>query len=216
MLVIVLMLASCGQPMQIGTPSQTQVPSTRLPSATVLPTVIATSVPSAAPSAQATRELDTPPFSTAPAESPSGTGPTVEVEATPVVSITATLTPAVIVVPLTQIPETNQERWRAQQQDRKVNDPPRVYIAKNSVTLWWFDPLTSQAVPVGTISGEFPAQAEFTLRSAQQAALEVPYVINVDFGLTAISEAVRERMKAAGYSQSVEAYILRTADIQPK
>jgi hypothetical protein len=71
-------------------------------------------------------------------------------------------------------------------------------------------------VPIGTINGEFPAQAEFTLRGEQQAALEVPYVINADFGLTAISEAVRERMKAAGYSQSVEAYVLRTADVQPK
>jgi hypothetical protein len=112
--------------------------------------------------------------------------------------------------------ETKEQCWQAQQQDRKVNDPPRIYIARNPVTLWWYDPLTSQSVPIGTISGEFPAQAEFTLHGEQQAALEVPYVINVDFGLTAISEAVRERMKAAGYAQSVEAYVLRTADIQPR
>jgi len=210
MLLIVLVLAGCGQPMQIGTPSQTQVRPTRLPSGTVLPSMIASSVPSAAPPAQATPELATIPFATAPIE------PTVGVEATPAIPIATTLTPAVIVVPLTQMPETNQQRWRAQQQDRKVNDPLRIYIAQNPVTLWWYDPLTSQSVPIGTISGEFPAQAEFTLRSAQQAALEVPYVINVDFGLTAISEAIRERMKAAGYSQSVEAYVWRTADIQPR
>jgi hypothetical protein len=122
----------------------------------------------------------------------------------------------VIIVPLTQLPETNEQRWRAQEQDRKVNDPPRIYIAPNPVTLLWYDPLTSQALTIGTISGEFPAQAEFILRGKQQAALEVPYRINSDFGLTAISDAVRERMKAAGYSQSVEAYILRTADIHPK
>jgi len=54
------------------------------------------------------------------------------------------------------------------------------------------------------------------LRGDQQAALEVPYRINNDFGLTSISEAVRARMQAAGYSQSVEAYVLRTADIYPK
>jgi len=210
MLLIVLVLVGCGQPLRIGTPSQTPVRPARLPSDTGLPNLTATSVPSAVAPEQATPELATTPFATAPIE------PTVEVEATPAVPITATLAPAVIVVPLTQLPETNQEHWRAQQQDRMVNDPPRVYIAKNSVTLWWFDPLTSQAVPIGTISGEFPAQAEFTLRSAQQAALEVPYVINVDFGLTAISEAVRERMKAAGYAQSVEAYVLRTTDIQPR
>jgi hypothetical protein len=212
MLLIVLMLAGCGQPMQIGTPSQTQMRPTRLPSDAALPTVIATSVPSAAPAVQATPDLESTLFATAPTE-PKATLP---VEATPSVSITATMIPAVIVVPLTQLPTTNEGRWRAQQQDRKVNDPPKNYIAKNPTTLWWFDPLTSQSIQIGTISGEFPAQAEFTLRSTQQAALEVAYVINVDFGLTAISEAVRERMKAAGYSQSVEAYVLRTADIQPK
>jgi len=211
MLLIVLLLAGCGQPMQIGTPSETQVRATRLPSDTVLPTIPATNVPSTAASTQGTPELAATPIVTATVE------PTVEViEATQIVSTTATLTPAVIVVPLTQLPETNEARWRAQQQDRKVNDPPRIYISRNPVTLWWYDPLTSQAVPIGTISGAFPAQAEFILRGTQQAALEVPYVINSDFGLTAISEAVRERMQAAGYSQSVEAYVLRTADIQPR
>jgi len=130
--------------------------------------------------------------------------------------VATTPTSAVIVVPITQMPETNQQRWRAQQQDRKVNNPPRTYIAQSPVTLWWYDPLTSQAVPIGTISGEFPAQAEFILRGDQQAGLEVPYVINRDFGLTAISGAVVERMKAAGYSQSVEAYVVQTADILPK
>ena len=200
MLLIMLVLAGCGQPMQIGTPSQTQVRPTRVPSGTALPSVIASSVPSVASAAQATPELAAVPSATAPIE------PTVGVEATP----------AVIIVPLTPMPETNQQRWRAQQPDRKVNDPLRIYVALNPITLWWYDPLTNQSVPIGTISGEFPAQAEFTLRGAQQAALEVPYIINVDFGLTAISEAVRERMKAAGYSQSVEAYVLRTTDIQPK
>ena len=140
--------------------------------------------------------------------------------AAPVVTSTAPAgaarTPAVIVVPLPQAPETNELRWRARQQDRTVNDPPRIYIAGTPVTLWWYDPLTSQSVPIGTISGEFPVQAEFILRGEQQPALEVSYVINHDFGLTAISEAVRARMEAAGYSQSVEAYVLRTDDIQPK
>jgi hypothetical protein len=210
MLLIVLVLAGCGQPLHIGTPSQTQVRPTRLPSDTALPSVIASSVPSAAPPVQDTAELTTIPFATAPIE------PTAGVEATPAIPITATLTPAVIVIPLTQMPETNEQRWRAQQQDRKVNDPPRLYIARNPVTLWWYDPLTSQSAPIGTISGEFPVQAEFILRGAQQAALEVPYRINADFGLTAISEAVRKRMQAAGYSQSVEAYVLRIDDIQPK
>jgi len=210
MLLIMLVLASCGQPLQISTPSQEQMRPTQSPGGADLPSVTANSMPSAAALAQATPELATVPFATAASE------PTVEVKATPAISIAATLTPAVIVVPLTPAPETNQARWRAKQQDRKVNDPPRIYIARIPVTLWWYDPLTSQSVPIGTISGEFPAQAEFTLRGEQQAAFEVPYRIDNDFGLTAISEAVRARMKAAGYTQSVEAYILQTADIQPK
>jgi len=210
MLLIMLVLVGCGQPLQIGTPSQEQVRPTRLSDDTALPSMTANDVPSATSSAQATSELATVPFATAQIE------PTMGVEATPAILITATRVPTVIVVPLTQMPETNQQRWRAQQQDRKVNDPPQIYVARIPVTLWWYDPLTSQSVPIGSINGEFPAQAEFTLRGEQQAALEVPYVINADFGLTAISEAVRERMKAAGYSQSVEAYVLRTADVQPK
>jgi hypothetical protein len=213
MLLLMLILTGCGQPLQIGTPAQTQVQPTRLPSDAALPSVTATSVPSAA-SAQATSELN----ATMPVEQTQGVEPpaTIGVDPTLAVTITATLIPAVIVIPLTQIPETNQERWRSQQEDRKVNDPARVYIAKSSVTLWWYDPLNSQSVPIGMISGEFPVQAEFIMHSLQQAALEVPYRINNDFGLTAISEAVRGRMEAAGYSQSVEAYVLRTDDIQPK
>jgi hypothetical protein len=208
------MLAGCGQPLQIGTPSQTQVRPTRLPAESAPPDVTAIGVPSAAPSEQATPEVGATPFATAPAEPPAS------MEATPAVAPTApiatTLTPAVIVIPRPPAPETNEQRWRARQQDRKVNDPPRIFIARNPVTLWWYDPLTSQSAPIGTISGEFPVEAEFILRGDQQPALEVSYVINHDFGLTAISESVRERMKAAGYEQSVEAYVVQTNDIQPK
>jgi len=80
----------------------------------------------------------------------------------------------------------------------------------------WYDPTTGQSLEIGTIRGEFPAQAEFVLRSNQHPALEVPYRINVDFGLTAISEAVRDRMKAAGYTESVEAYIERSDAVVAK
>jgi hypothetical protein len=200
LLLLVMVLAGCGQPMQIGAPSPVQMQPTRLPPDTALPTKIANNVPSATPSAQATALLR----------------PTATAATAPSISAAATPPPAVIIVPLTQLPETNEARWRAQEQDRKVNDPPRIYVAPSQVTLWWYDPLNSQSVPIGTLSGEFPAQAEFILRSAQQAAFEVPYRINNDFGLTAISDAVRERMQAAGYTQSVEAYILRTADMHPK
>jgi len=205
MLLMVLVLAGCGRPLQIGAPSPVVMQPTRLPTDAALPSISATSVPSIVSNTPATVELTATATIT----------PTVTA-ATPTMPLTATRTPAVIVVPLTQMPETNEQRWRAQEQDRKVNDPPRIYIAPNAVTLWWYDPLLNQPVQIGSISGEFPVQAEFVLRGAQQAALEVPYRINNDFGLTAISEAVRGRMKAAGYTQSVEAYVLRTADIHPK
>jgi hypothetical protein len=210
MLLIVLALAGCGQPLQTGTPSQVQVRPTRLPSDTVLPSVTANYVPSVLPSVQTTPEL------TATLQAEPTVGVAATEAATSTALISATSTPALIIVPLTQTPETNEQRWRAQEQARKINDPPRLYSAVKPTILWWYDPLTSQSVPIGTISGDFPVQAEFILRSAQQAALEVPYRINNDFGLTAISEAVRERMKAAGYSQSVEGYVLRTDDIQAK
>lgn len=213
---MVMVLAGCGQPMQIGTPTQTQVQSPLPPDITVQPSVTAINMPSAAPPTQIAPELEATPAAAATAEPTAARTPTAGVTVTATTSLTATLIPAVIVVPATQPPTTSEGRWRAQEQDRNINDPPRIYIAKNPTTLWWFDPSTSQSLTIGTISGEFPVQAEFILRSTQQAALEVPYRINNDFGLTAISEAVRERMKAAGYTQSVEAYVLRTADIQPK
>jgi len=206
MLLIGLVLVGCGQPLQTGTPSQVQVRPTRLPSDTTLPSVTANNVPSTAPSTQTTSELT----ATTQLE------PTDQQAATSSSPAVATPIPPVIVVPVTQVPETNEQRWRANQQDRKVNDPPKIYLAPSPATLWWYDPLTRQSVPLGTIGGEFPVQAEFILRSAQQAALEVPYRINNDFGLTAISDAIRDRMKAAGYAQSVEAYVLRTDDIHPK
>jgi len=215
LLLMVLVLAGCGQPMQIGTPTPVQLLPTQVP-ISALPSVTANTVPSIVPPTQITVELDKTSVVTATATITPTPTVTMEMTATATRSPAATPTPAVIVVPLTQAPETNEQRWRAQEQDRKVNDPPRIYVARSTVTLWWYDPLIGQSVPIGTISGEFPAQAEFTLRGAQQAALEVPYRINNDFGLTAISEAVRERMKAAGYTQSVEAYVLRTADIHAK
>ena len=203
-LLIVLLLAGCGQPLQISTPSQTQPRATRSPEVIGSPSVPANGVPSAAPLDQATAEPAATPSELAPSEPPVVLGPT-----------SAGL-PPVVIVPQPQAPETTEQRWRARQQDRTVNDPARTFVALSPVTLWWYDPVASQSVPIGTIGGEFPVQAEFILRGEQLPALEVAYVINHDFGLTAISEAVRERMRAAGYSQSVEAYVLRTDDTQPK
>lgn len=127
-----------------------------------------------------------------------------------------TATPAVIVIPRTAVPLDNQQRWRAQQLDRRVFEGQIIYIANDNVPLLWYDPLTGQSLEIGTLRGEFPAQAQFVERSNQRPALEVPYRINQDFGLTAISEAIRERMRAAGYSESVEAYVELTEAVTQK
>ena len=61
-----------------------------------------------------------------------------------------------------------------------------------------------------------PDSDDFDLSDANRAALEVPYQINQSYGLTSISDAVRDRMRAAGYAESVEAYTFETEDVVPK
>jgi hypothetical protein len=122
----------------------------------------------------------------------------------------------IAVIPATSGPLTNEQRWRAQQLDREVFDPRRIYVATDPVQLMWFDPLTGQSLEVGTVLGEFTTQAQFVFRPRNVSALEVPYRINQDFGLTAISPAVKQRMTNAGYTESVETYIIQTERVQPK
>ena len=56
--------------------------------------------------------------------------------------------------------------------------------------------------------GPFTVWVQFVLCDGNRPALEVPYRINVDFGMTSISDAVKQRMLAAGYTESVEAYVV--------
>jgi hypothetical protein len=121
-----------------------------------------------------------------------------------------------VVVPRTPSAQTNQERWRAQQVDRQVLETAQTYSARSPAPLLWFDPLTGQSILIGTLVGDFVVQARFVVRGTQQPALEVPYRINKDYGLTSISDAVRDRMNTAGYTESVEAYVVQTEDIAPK
>lgn len=119
-------------------------------------------------------------------------------------------------MPLTPVPLNNHDRWRAQQIDRQVLETARTYTARTPVPLLWYDPLTGQSLEIGTLIGDFTVQALFTLRNTNSPALEIPYRINLDYGLTAISDAVRERMRAAGYTESVEAYVIQTEGVAPK
>src|SRR5689334_2013621 len=187
-LLLVGLLVGCGRPLQISPPSsEVELSPTSPISEATSPFLTASSVPGSAPLVQPTEGIST----SGPVPSAAVLTPTLELTPT-VVLVTSTdsavPTPAVIVVPRTMVPQSNQQRWREQQQSRQVLEPPQIYIAKSPVTLWWYDPLTGQSVAIGTLVGEFPVQAMFIFRSEKRPALEVPYRINVDFGLTAISD----------------------------
>ena len=198
LVLLLFLLASCGQPLVTTTPPPSRPLGQRTPRTTSI----------------------VPTHATAAVEEKTPTGPTPSVEPTAVPTPTIALptpspTPAVIITPQI-VPQTNEQRWRAQELNRQVLDPPRLYVAQSPVSLLWFDPVTGQRLEIGTLIGTFPVQAQFTLREGNQPAFEVPYRINGDFGLTAISDAVKQRMNAAGYTESVEAFVLQSDAIQPK
>lgn len=111
---------------------------------------------------------------------------------------------------------SNQERWRAQQQDRVVFGELRSFTTSGS-ELWWYDPVNQQHVILGVISGDFVAQAQFQLRGQGLGALEVPYQLNVSYGLTAVSPSILERIAAAGYeSDWIETYVFLSPDVNQR
>lgn len=91
-----------------------------------------------------------------------------------------------------------------------------MYTIQGQAALLWYDPLTSQAIEIGLVRGSVPVQARFDYRPYQAAAIEVPYRINVDFGLTSISDAAVQRMRQAGYTETIESFIIVTDSIQPQ
>lgn len=160
--------------------------------------------------------------------------PSASVTVAPVMSYTATVAlivatpqPPTVVPPTPTIPPaptlvlptlpslSPEERWRAQQLDRQIIDPPRLYNTKRS-ELYWYDPVNQQKVLLGIVSGDFMVQATFTFREDGQPALEVPYEVNRGYGITALSPAVLERIRAAGYSDWIETFVFLTPEVQPK
>ena len=135
---------------------------------------------------------------------------------TSVPSATHTPTPGVVVIPKSATPLSNEERWRMQQLNRTVLNPVQMYTIQGQAALLWYDPLSSQAIEIGLVRGSIPVQARFDYRPYQAAAIEVPYRINGDFGLTSISDAVVQRMRQAGYTETVESFIIVTDSIQPQ
>jgi hypothetical protein len=170
--------------------------------ATVVASVAVTALPSANVQPSAT---SVPPSATA--------IPTSQPSITP---SAASPTPGVVIVPATQRPRTNEARWREQQVDRTVLEAKPLYTTRQPVPLLWWDPATGQVLEIGLIRGDFPVQATFVFRPTGEQALEVPYTINRDFGLSSISAAVRDRMLAAGFTQTVEAFVVLVEGVEPR
>jgi hypothetical protein len=217
---LVLLLMGCGEPLRLpaGTPSVSRTPligqvlqGTATAQAWQTASASVTSAPPSPSVLPATATL----AATAAATS---TSPATEQVAPSAVtpSSAPSATPAVVIVPATPVPQTSEERWRTQQIERQVLDEKPLYTARQPVPLLWWDPNTAQVVEIGLIRGDFPVQATFTFRPTGQQALEVPYRINGDFGLTAISGALRERMAAAGYTEFAETFVLFSAAVQPQ
>lgn len=179
--------------------------------------------PSALPSATST--LIASPEAAITLADPSVTVPdltsTATMTAEPTLALPATST-AVIVQPSqmpvatfvlpTQAVLTYEQRWRTQQIDRMVFDQKQTYTTLSS-ELWWYDPINQQHVILGTFSGDFLAQAHFTLRGQGIEALEVPYQVNVSYGLTALSPALVSRIRAAESGEWIETYVFVTPNI---
>lgn len=119
-------------------------------------------------------------------------------------------------MPIRPNTQTAEDRWRAQQIDRTVFPAVQIYQAQSQTSLYWYDPNTGQVLELGTIRGNFPAQARFVFRPTGQPALEIPYRINTDFGLTSVSEAILQRIQAAGFRDSVESFVYLSDTIVPQ
>jgi hypothetical protein len=178
------------------------------------------SPPAALPSTTATLERPTA-AEVRPSPSTPGSLAPDPVTATPSVTApTAPEAPAVATLPPLNLPtapaRTNEERWRAQQQDRVVFGELTPFFTSGS-ELWWYDPLNQQHVILGRITGDFAAQGQFVLHGQGVQALEVPYQVNVSYGLTALSPALLERIRVAGYeSEWIETYVFLTPNVLPR
>lgn len=191
---LVLVLTSCGQPLAMRT-------SPRATSTTTQPPPLDSAVPLVTPdSLAATLSLSTP----------------TALLATPTSDLATTPLSTVVVLPKLPATPTNEERWHQQLVDLTPFEEAQTYTAQTGVSLFWFDPRTNQTLEVGAIVGEFRATASFTWRATNQPALLVPYDINSSYGLTAISDALVQRMSATNPNKTVEAFVFVSDAVQPK
>ena len=137
-------------------------------------------------------------------------------EATSAVTQTVVAETPVVIIPVSAATPTNNERWRAQEINRQPFPAAKTYITTGS-NLLWYDPVYQQTVLLGSFRGSFDALATFQLRGSDQTALEVLYEVNKRYGLTALSPAVVERIRAAGYESGfIDAYVILDNNVQPQ
>ncbi len=207
MLVLVsatVMLSGCMEALQTA-------PSPELPRPAALATPTARATPPA-PAAEST----SPTLLGSYAPDPATTTPTLAPTEPPTAPAPAEAPQPLPTLSLpTAAPLTNEERWRAQQIGRRPFEAPRPYFTTGS-ELWWYDPLNQQHVILGRLTGDFQGQAEFTLRGQGVSALEVPYQVNQSYGLTALSPALVDRIRAAGYGDWIETYVFLTPAVTPR
>lgn len=142
--------------------------------------------------------------------------PTAPITATEVATPASAVGTPIVIIPSTAVALSGEAAWQAQQANREDFGGERQYRANAPTSLFWFDPATGQNLEIGRLVGGFVATAQFELRSQNNArALAVPYRINADYGLTAISPAVQARMEAAGYTDRVEAFVLLGDSVVP-
>lgn len=198
--IVVVLLAGCGQPIQIGNrtprPSGTPLVGTASPVVTG-DTIQATTVDTSA--------VDTSTTATVVADA------TVIADTTPTVSSAIT----VVITPIIRATPTGDERWTAFVANRSAYDTPQRLQALAPTPLLWLDPHNGQVLEIGYLNGEFFATAQLALASNGQSAYEVDYVINQDYGLTSISRALVTRMNDAGYAASVRAFVQASDNIVP-
>lgn len=231
LVILVLTLAGCMQALQTDGSSATRTP-VQSTTATIVSTYITETaqgaiVPTETQMISSTLPIETPTTSipVSPTVSQSITATTAPVSPTatiakPTATVTATsvaptnsATPAVTIVLPTKPPLTNMQRWRSQQQNREIFESLRSYTTRGS-DLWWYDPVNQQHIVLGSFSGNFDAQAQFTLAHSKEDALEVPYHVNQSYGVTALSPALEQRIQDAGYGEWIETYVIINSEVQ--
>ena len=113
------------------------------------------------------------------------------------------------------LPADLRERWRQMQVERTVFDQHRTFVSTGSHTVWWFDPVFGQFLPLGEVQGAFTVQAIFRINGMCVEALEMPYHVNQQYNI-AIPPAILQRMRDAGVGEWTEVFVYRTRDMVEK